>query len=157
MTGITRHNLANPQLLHADVDPMIGTNSTDTPITDTEQRRKRQDAVNYARASVGLEGFKLSNEIDIAEFVEPEPKWSQGEAIAFECAREVISDLNAILTGEIAEESDKPSPDVARIASLRAERSRLFQERANLHVHDYEEIARIRAKYGAKVRAWRAR
>lgn len=47
------------------------------------ERRKRQEAVNFARASVGLEGFKLSEEaeqhsarfvageIDLAEFVNP--------------------------------------------------------------------------------------
>ena len=52
------------------------------PITEAE-RRKRQEAVNFARASVGLEGFKLSEaeeqraarfvagEIDLAEFVNP--------------------------------------------------------------------------------------
>lgn len=57
---------------------------TKTPasITDAE-RRKRQEAVNYARASVGLEGFKPSEaaeqqsarfivgQIDLVEFVNP--------------------------------------------------------------------------------------
>lgn len=62
---------------------MNSTSSTGTPITDTKQRRKRQNAINFARASVGLEGFKLSEateehaarfiagEIDLAEFLEP--------------------------------------------------------------------------------------
>ena len=36
---------------------------TPAPITDAE-RRKRQQAVNFARASVGLEGFKPSPECD---------------------------------------------------------------------------------------------
>nr|ELQ8281701.1 antitoxin VbhA family protein [Pseudomonas aeruginosa]ELQ8282029.1 antitoxin VbhA family protein [Pseudomonas aeruginosa] len=52
------------------------------PISEDE-RRKRQEAVNYARASVGLEGFKpsqadeehaarfIAGEIDLAEFVAP--------------------------------------------------------------------------------------
>ena len=52
------------------------------PITEAE-RRKRQEAVNFARASVGLEGFKpseadeqraarfVAGEIDLAEFVKP--------------------------------------------------------------------------------------
>ena len=52
------------------------------PITEAE-RRKRQEAVNYARASVGLEGFKpseadeqraarfVAGEIDLADFVKP--------------------------------------------------------------------------------------
>lgn len=47
------------------------------------ERRKRQEAVNYARASGGLEGFKpseadeqraarfVAGEIDLAEFVKP--------------------------------------------------------------------------------------
>ena len=52
------------------------------PITDAE-RRRRQEAVNFARANVGLEGFKpseeaeqraarfIAGEIDLAEFVNP--------------------------------------------------------------------------------------
>ena len=55
---------------------------TNEPISEDE-RRKRQEAVNYARASVGLEGFKpseaeeqraarfVAGEIDLAEFVKP--------------------------------------------------------------------------------------
>lgn len=51
-------------------------------ISDTE-RRRRQSAVNYSRASVGLEGFSLSEadeahaqrfvdgQISLQEFVEP--------------------------------------------------------------------------------------
>jgi len=51
------------------------------PHITAEERRRRQEAVDYARASVGLEGFKLSEadeahaerfingEIDINEFV----------------------------------------------------------------------------------------
>ena len=52
------------------------------PITEAE-RRKRQAAADFARASVGLEGFKpseeaeqraarfVAGEIDLAEFVKP--------------------------------------------------------------------------------------
>ena len=52
------------------------------PITEAE-RRQRQEAADFARASVGLEGFKISEEveqntarfiageIDLAEFVNP--------------------------------------------------------------------------------------
>ena len=55
---------------------------TPAPITDAE-RRKRQEAVNFARANVGLEGFKpseeaeqraarvVAGELDLAEFVNP--------------------------------------------------------------------------------------
>lgn len=83
-------------------------------------------------------------------------KWTQTEAIAFECAREVITDLRAILTGQIADESNKEHPDTERVATLRAERSRLFRERAGLHVKDHAAVARVRAEYGARVRSWRA-
>ena len=52
------------------------------PITDTE-RQRRQAAADFARASVGLEGFKpseeaeqraarfVAGEIDLAEYVDP--------------------------------------------------------------------------------------
>lgn len=83
-------------------------------------------------------------------------KWTQNEAVAFECAREVMTDMHAILTEQIFEESGKNSPNAERLASLRAERSRLLQERAALRVKDHAEIARVRAQYGAMVRSWRA-
>lgn len=52
------------------------------PITEAE-RRKRQEAVNFARANVGLEGFKpsedaeqraarfIAGEIELADYVNP--------------------------------------------------------------------------------------
>lgn len=83
-------------------------------------------------------------------------KWTQGEAVAFECAREAITDMHAILTSQIVEETGKEQLDKQRLASLRAERSRLFQERATLHVKDHAKVARIRAEYGEMVRSWRA-
>lgn len=83
-------------------------------------------------------------------------KWTQAEAVAFECAREVITDLRAILTGQIAEESSKAHPDAYRLAALRTERSQLFHERAGLRVKDHAAVARVRAEYGARVRSWRA-
>ena len=55
---------------------------TPAPITDAE-RRKRQEAVNFARANVGLEGFKpseeaeqraarfIAGEIELADYVNP--------------------------------------------------------------------------------------
>lgn len=60
-------------------------NSHTHKITD-EERRRRQAACDYARASVGLEGFKpsqadeehaarfIAGEIDLAEFVAPRPR-----------------------------------------------------------------------------------
>jgi hypothetical protein len=88
-------------------------------------------------------------EIDMQE-------WTQDEAIDYECAREVITDLRAILISQIYEESKKPQPDAELVERWEAESQRLFRERANLHVHNHVEIARIHAEYGARIRAWRA-
>lgn len=78
MTDVPLRSLAGPQLLHTGAAPMIGTNSI-----NTEERRKRQNAVKHARASVGLEGFKpsevceqqaarfIAGEIDLPEFLKP--------------------------------------------------------------------------------------
>jgi len=81
-------------------------------------------------------------------------KWTQTEAVDFECAREVITHLRAILTSLIYDESSKEHPDAERLATLEAERSRLFHERAALRVKDHAAVARVRAEYGARVRAW---
>lgn len=75
------------------------------------------------------------------------PKWTQEEAIAYECALECISDLRAILTGE---RHDNPTPE--RLAEIEAEFSRLGAERRALSVHDHAEIARIRSSYGRRIR-----
>jgi hypothetical protein len=84
-------------------------------------------------------------------------QWTQDESIAFECACEVITDMMAIHSGQITEEAKKAEPDADRVASLRAERLRLYQERLALHVDNQDEVARIRTKYGAIIRAWRER
>jgi len=82
-------------------------------------------------------------------------KWTQEEAIAFECAREVITDLRAIITDQIYTESNKEIPDIERIERLHKESSRLFRERSALHVNEHAAVARVRSKYGAMVREWR--
>jgi hypothetical protein len=81
--------------------------------------------------------------------IEPRPKWTQDEAIAFESARECITHLMAIYTGEL--HNDNPTPE--RRAELKAARARLAAELRGLHVHDHAEVARIRAEYGAIIRA----
>lgn len=81
--------------------------------------------------------------------------WTQDEAVAFECACEVITEMMAIHSGQIADEANKAQPDADRLAALRAERFKLAQERTALHVHDHADIARIRADYGAIIRAHR--
>lgn len=81
---------------------------------------------------------------------------AQGSAVAFECARECISDMMAIYTGRIAEEEAKPQPDRRQIDVMRAERSRLARERADLRLHDSAHVARIMDEYCLAVRAWAA-
>lgn len=80
---------------------------------------------------------------------------AQEEAVAFECARECITDMMAIYTGRIAEEEAKPQPNCQRIEGMRAERSRLARERSELRLHDHAHVTRILDAYGAAVRAWR--
>lgn len=82
---------------------------------------------------------------------EPRPKWTQDEAIAFECARECITHLMAICTGEL----HNGEPAESRRAELEAELSRLARERSALHVADQTNIARIRTEYGARIRSHR--
>jgi hypothetical protein len=82
--------------------------------------------------------------------------WTQDEAIAYECAREAITHMRAILNGQLYDENKKEHPDAERVASLRAELTRMFQERSRLQVSDQATIARVRAEYGAHVRAWNA-
>jgi len=83
-------------------------------------------------------------------------QWTQDEAIEFECAREVITHLRAILTHEITAESSKAYPDAQKLAQLHEESNRLFQERVHLRVKSHAEIARVQAEYGPRIRAWNA-
>jgi hypothetical protein len=83
-------------------------------------------------------------------------KWTQEEAIAFECARECITDMMAICSGQLAEERASKAPDVARILSLETDLVQLSQERVNLRGTQTDEIACVRASYGMAIRAYRA-
>jgi len=82
-------------------------------------------------------------------------QWTDEEAINYECAREAITAVMAILMAQSHEEANKSNPDAAYLDSLYAERSRLFQERAGLRVQDHANIARVRTEYGARFRALR--
>ncbi|HBT97750.1 MAG TPA: hypothetical protein DEB25_09045 [Desulfobulbaceae bacterium] len=84
-----------------------------------------------------------------------QPEWTQEEAIAYECACEVIGDMIGIYTGRIYAEKRKISPDWEKIERFDDERARLFREREQLNGLDHETIARIRKEYGAKVQAHR--
>ena len=84
------------------------------------------------------------------------PHWTQEQAVAFESARECITDLAGIYTGLIEDERHKATPNARVIASLREKRSALVRERAALHVQDAADVARVRREYGAQIRAFRA-
>ena len=83
-------------------------------------------------------------------------KWTQDEAIAFECAREAITDLMAIYTRRIADEAESAAPNANLMAEWEDARDKLADERTGLHVNHHAEIARIRSEYGQIIRAWRA-
>lgn len=80
-------------------------------------------------------------------------EWTQDEAIAYEVAVEDIGHVIATLTEDIYAEKDKEKPNMALIEKLEKEQKRLGDERRNLRVKDQENIARVREKYGAIIRA----
>lgn len=112
---------------------MQHTNQAD-PLADSKREFSR--AVDDIKAGILAAG-------------EPRPKWTQDEAIAYECARECITHMMAICTGELHNDA----PTEARCAELEAERARLAAELRGLHVHDHADIARIRQDYGQRIRA----
>lgn len=82
--------------------------------------------------------------------------WTQNEAIAFECAREAITDLMAVRFAELRAEEDAASPRRERISELDADLARLGRERQALTVDQKDWIEQIRTTYGEQVRAARA-
>lgn len=83
-------------------------------------------------------------------------KWTQDQAVAFECARECITDMMGICTAKIDEEEGRASPDAARLAELEQELSGLAKERSSLTINDDDRVATIRTVYGSQIRAYRA-
>lgn len=81
------------------------------------------------------------------------PKWTQDEAIAFECARECITHMIALCSEAIADEEAKGKPDNDRLSTLEARLSELAKERRELTITDQGRIAVIRTEYGAHIRA----
>ena len=82
--------------------------------------------------------------------------WTQEEAINFECARETITHLMALLTSDIAAEEGKPSPSRVLLDGLRKRRFDLALERRALGVHDHQKIETIFNVYGPMVRNYQA-
>jgi hypothetical protein len=83
------------------------------------------------------------------------PKWTQDDAIAFECARECITDLMGICSTAIADEERQLAPDVVHLAKLEKNLVELACERSTLTVANHDRIETIRRDYGAVVRAHR--
>lgn len=83
-------------------------------------------------------------------------KWTQDEAVDFETAREVITNLMAIQSRQIEEERQKDVPDQKRMTELHDYRARLADEQTKLHINEPAKIARILEDYGPVVRSWRA-
>ncbi|HEX5806424.1 MAG TPA: hypothetical protein VFY31_08840 [Macromonas sp.] len=81
--------------------------------------------------------------------------WTQDQAIAFETARECITDMMGICSGQLAQERAKTVPDEKVVAEILAERTRLSQERDRLRVLDDACVARATEFYGRAVREWR--
>lgn len=83
------------------------------------------------------------------------PKWTQDEAINYECARECITDLMGIFSTAIDDEESSSSPDQAKIEDMLKSRTSLARERMALRLEDHDRIAEIRSVYGARIRAYR--
>lgn len=81
-------------------------------------------------------------------------KWTQDEAVAFECAREAITELMSIYTTRITHELARTFVDSELLKSLREERTRLAGERLALRIDKHADIERIRRDYGAAIRAY---
>lgn len=82
-------------------------------------------------------------------------KWTQEQAVAFECARECITDMMGICSTKIAEEEGKTDPDRAVLTELENELTRLARERSSLTITDDERIATVRRQYGEVIRCFR--
>ena len=76
-----RNHVPAAQLLRAFMRDYVQQAGNPAPAISADERKRREEAVNYARASVGLEGFKISEaekeharrfingEIDMPEFL----------------------------------------------------------------------------------------
>lgn len=83
-------------------------------------------------------------------------KWSQDQAVAFECAHECIVDLMGICSAELADlegAADGCADHAERIERRMAD---LAAELRRLHVTDTDHIERVRLDYGQEIRAYRA-
>lgn len=84
-------------------------------------------------------------------------KWTQQQAVAFESARETITDMMAILTARVYQEKRVATPNLELIRLLENEQNDLHRQRSALHVTDDVGVATVLEKYGQAIREWRAR
>jgi hypothetical protein len=82
-------------------------------------------------------------------------KWTHDQAVAFEAARDCITDMMGICSAKLAEEEAKTPIDDKRLSELECQLADLARERSNLTVYDDLAVAQIRTRYGAMVRAYR--
>jgi hypothetical protein len=83
--------------------------------------------------------------------------WTQEEAIAFEAARECITDVMAMYSAELADAKKALPVDSDRVEAIRARLTTLSHERDGLRGSDNENIIRVLGVYGAMVREHRTR
>ena len=81
------------------------------------------------------------------------PKWTQDQAIAFECAREILTHVIGIYTAEITEATKKALSPSA-IERLEVKLEAVIQERNNLRVTDDVTIERVCRDYGEEICSW---
>lgn len=78
-----------------------------------------------------------------------EPLWTQEEAVAFECAREYLSDIIGIYSNELSGQEAPAALGEERASWLQAEIARLVELRRQLRVKDHDQVAKVRSVYGA--------
>lgn len=81
-------------------------------------------------------------------------RWTQEQAIAYECARELIGHVIAIYSANIDEALGRPTPDMALVNTLRKDRADCARERDALRVTDDVGVANVRDLYGAMIRGY---
>lgn len=81
-----------------------------------------------------------------------EPRWTEEESIACECACEAISDMLTIQKTLLSREMENQEPDLSVVENFKNRISELEDERYNLRVKDADKIAKIRREYGAIIR-----
>ncbi len=70
----------------------------------------------------------------------------------YEVAQEILGLMMASCSHAAQQEREKPTPNLARVASLEAEQSQFAADIQELMPDDYHGVDRILAVYGPKVR-----